>query len=211
MAEELTFWVCSCGKANHKKSKKCVSCGKRRPKWKTYAILIVLAALFIGLFFPSNNNDIEFQIPETQKKFLSIVQEASDHASGSNSLILYETLQKRGIKLTNFINVQGWIGTVLGVEEMQGKGVISIDIGGPRIVAGQLLMSGLDTLIPKEKKQLYREVINAKNGDKVIVSGKFLILNNNLVDLNYSNYGSLNDPKFLFDFTSISKINKLKY
>ena len=113
MAEELTFWVCSCGKANHKKSKKCVSCGKRRPKWKTYAILIVLAALFIGLFLPSNNNDIEFQIPETQKKFLSIVQEASDHASGSNSLILYETLQKRGIKLTNFINVQGWIGTVL--------------------------------------------------------------------------------------------------
>ena len=31
-----------------------------------------------------------------------------------------------------------------------------------------------------------------------------------LVDLNYSNYGSLNDPKFLFDFTSISKIKKLK-
>ena len=89
---------------------------------------------------------------------------------------------------------------------------VRFTVGGAIIqeFSGQYLNCLSERDLTGDKKQLYREVINAKNGDKVIVSGKFLILNNNLVDLNYSNYGSLNDPKFLFDFTSISKINKLK-
>lgn len=207
MAEELTFWVCSCGRSNQKRSKKCVSCKKRRPiRRQTYAVLIVLVVLSLSFIFASDKDDIESanQLPESQKQFLSTIEEAYVTAAGSNSLVLYETLNDRNIKLKSFAKAQDWIGTVVGIEEMKGKGAISINLGGPRIVAGEHLFYGLNTLIPKEKQEIYNLLISATNGDRVLISGEFVIHNQQLVDLNYTNYGSLDEPKFLFDFTSIS-------
>ena len=107
--------------------------------------------------------------------------------------------------LKDFSNAKDWIGTVVGIEEMQGKGAISINIGGPRIFAGVHLLYGLNTLISKEKQEIYSLLLSSKNGDRVLISGKFVVHNNQLVDLNYTREDSLDSPKFLFDFTSISK------
>ena len=88
---------------------------------------------------------------------------------------------------------------------MQGKGAISIEFDGARVVAGVYLMNGLDTLITERSTELYKSLLNLAAGDNVRFSGEFLVFRNSLVELSYTGTGSLSAPEFLFSFSSIER------
>ena len=86
---------------------------------------------------------------------------------------------------------------------MQGKGAVSIDIGGATVLAGVHLSLGLDTLIPPSQYDVYTEMLSLQRGDTVQFSGRFLIHSGRLVEMSYTGSGTILSPEFLFEFSEL--------
>ena len=86
---------------------------------------------------------------------------------------------------------------------MQGKGAVSIDIGGATVLAGVHLSLGLDTLIPPFQYDVYTEMLSLQRGDTVQFSGRFLIHSGRLVEMSYTGSGTILSPEFLFEFSEL--------
>lgn len=207
MAEDVSYWICSCGKSNLKHIKKCASCEKRKPrKWILYgsvSIIVVLDIILLSSPTPTTD-ETQSTLPESQKDFLSQISSAhAESRTVANSLAFNELLDLRNNQLTEVSNVEGWFGTILGVQEMQGKGGVSIDIGGTTILAGVHLTYGLDTLIDPSKRAIYNELLELRRGDRVQFSGRFVVYRGALVEMSYTGSGAIETPEFLFEFDAI--------
>jgi|GEM_PF-2218149 len=208
MAEDVSYWICSCGKSNLKSTKKCAACQKRRPRrWILYGSLAVISLIVIAVIStpPSPPSDDQTGLPVEQRNFLSRIASAQvSAATAPNSLAFNELLDLRDNQLTEISSVEGWSGTVLGIQRMQGKGAVSIDIGGATVLAGVHLTYGLDTLIQPSQSTVYEELLSLRRGDRVQFSGRFLIHNGSLVEMSYTGSGAISTPEFLFEFSAIA-------
>jgi hypothetical protein len=168
------------------------------------ALLILIAILGQKNSDDARNSPLAVE----QQAFLSIIEQSRTKIyEVPNSLAASEALRLRDTSLAKFANVVGWQGVVLGVQRMQGKGGISIDIGGANVVAGVYLAYELDTLISPDNTRLFTEILNLKRGDRVVFSGRFVKNNGSVVELSYTGAGSVSSPEFLFEFSEISALD----
>lgn len=208
MAESVHYWICSCGKSNLKGARRCSACRKRRPlSWGFYALAAIGVIVLVALMIPSpeEGETAHADIPAAQVEFLAAIERAKrEIRQAPNSLAASETLASRDFKLAELASVSDWRGSIAGIQQMQGKGAVAIDLGGVEIIAGVYLLLGLDTLISPGRRELYGQLLSLRAGDEVVVSGRFVELNGSLVELSYTGYGSVSSPQFLFDFSRIS-------
>lgn len=210
MAEHVSYWICSCGKSNLNNVKQCASCGKKRSKKRLYLSLagIIIVIGFLTLFSAASDKDhtADFH-QQSQTDFLSVIERAQAGVLQSpNSLQSSEILEHRNHELTRFAVVDNWSGTVRGVQRMRGKGAVSIEFSGVQVVAGVYLMLGLDTLVSNSSSELYQSLLNLRLGDRVQFSGNFVVRRGRIVELSYTDSGSLTAPEFLFKFSSVEKV-----
>lgn len=151
-------------------------------------------------------DETQFALPEAQRDFLSQISSArAESRTVANSLAFSELLDLRNNQLTEISNVEGWFGTILGVQEMQGKGGVSIDLGGTTILAGVHLTYGLDTLVDPSENEIYNELLELRRGDRVQFSGRFVVHRGTLVEMSYTGSGAIETPEFLFEFDAIQR------
>jgi len=209
MAESVSYWICSCGKSNLKGKKNCSSCNKKRPKkWMFYAGGILAFIIILGLLPQSEDiaDEAQDNLPASQQSLISLLKKAqTDTSASANTLAVSEIHRARDQKLFSINEIDGWYGTVLGVQKMQGKGGVSIDIGGAKLLAGVHLSYGIDTLIAKSNTKIYQHLLLLKSGDAVVVSGNFATYNSSIVEMSYSSSNAISYPEFLFEFSSIVK------
>lgn len=209
MAESVSYWICSCGKSNLKSSRRCTACEKRRPRrWILYSSLAVVGVVAIAVFTPTPPTPTESQsgLSDAQTEFLSRIEAAQESAiTAPNSLAFNDLLDLRDNQLAELSSVERWSGTILGIQRMQGKGAVSIDIGGVTVLAGVHLSLGLDTLIPPSQSDVYTELLSLQRGDDVIFSGRFLVHSGSLVEMSYTGSGAISAPEFLFEFSELSR------
>jgi len=208
MAEDVSYWICSCGKSNLKSTKKCSACQKHRPRrWLLYVSLAVATIVGVAILSPSSppSQNSRSGISDPQKDFLGLIETAQKNSSAvPNSLAFQELLNSRDIELIRVASVDNWSGTVLGIHRVQGKGAISIDIGGAYVLAGVHLAYGLDTLIPPEQSTIYNELLTLRRGDEVHFSGRFSNYNGSIVEMSYTGSGAISTPELLFEFSALS-------
>lgn len=206
MAESVSYWICSCGKSNLKSSKKCAGCAKRRPRrWLVYGAILAAVVLGIAMLSPTQPpSDSALNLPSAQQDFLSEIEAFQAQVSLSpNSLALQELVKSRDASIANIASPEGWSGVVLGVQSIQGKGGISIDIGGVNLLAGVHLSYGLDTLISPSQSKIYDTLLTLQRGDKVTFSGDFENRNGSVVEMSYTGQAAVSNPEFLFTFRSL--------
>lgn len=212
MAESVSYWICSCGKSNLNARRKCTACNKRRPlSWRSYGAIAVGILLLLAAFVPKSNGERpqDANLPYTQTAFLEAISQArSDIAALPNSLAASRALAMRDVDLSQWTTVSRWRGRVLGIQQMQGKGALGIDVGGAELVAGVHLMLGLDTLVQPDDQPLFGQVSGLHAGDLVEVSGEFVTHDGGLVELSYTGSGSVTSPRFLFEYTEVSPVNE---
>lgn len=164
--------------------------------------LVVFAVIFLHTPPPSESGS---GLPESQRDFLSRIVSAQNEAAATpNSLAFNELLDLRDRQLTEISAVENWSGIVLGIQRMQGKGAISIDIGGVTVLAGVHLTYGLDTLIQPSQSAVYAQLLSLRRGDRVRFSGRFSIYNGSFVEMSYTGSGAISTPEFLFEFSAIT-------
>lgn len=210
MAESVSYWICSCGKSNLKSFRRCAACKKRRPRqWLLYASLVVAGIVALAVFSPDPRTPTEIRsgLPAAQRAFLVQVEAAHKSAiTAPNSLAFNDLLDLRDTQLAELSSVERWSGTVQGIQRMQGKGAVSIDIGGATVLAGVHLSLGLDTLISPSQNEVYTELLSLQRGDTVQFSGRFLVLRGSLVEMSYTGSGAISAPEFLFEFSEVSRL-----
>lgn len=206
MAESVSYWICSCGKSNLNSSKKCAGCAKRRPRrWLMYGAILAAAVVGIAMLSPTQpTSDTASNLPAAQQGFLeNIATFQAQVGSSPNSLALQELILARDFQIANTISPESWSGTVLGVQSVQGKGGISIDIGGVNLLAGVHLSYGIDTLIPSSQSTIYDTLLSLRRGDKVTFSGDFENHNGSAVEMSYTGQAAVSNPEFLFNFRTL--------
>lgn len=165
-----------------------------------------MVAAFVGIAILSPtppSSKTALNLPATQQDFLSEIEAFQAQASlAQNSLALQALIKARDAQIANTASSEGWSGVVLGIQSVQGKGGISIDIGGVNLLAGVHLSYGLDTLIPSSQTKIYDALLTLQRGDKVTFSGDFETRNGSVVEMSYT--GAVSNPTFLFIFRSLA-------
>lgn len=166
---------------------------------------MVAAVVGIAMLSPAPpSSETASSFPVAQQDFLSEIESFQAHASLSpNSLALQELVKARDAQIANTVSPEGWSGVVLGVQSVQDKGGISIDIGGVNLLAGVHLSYGLDTLIPSSQSKIYGALLTLQRGDKVTFSGDFETRNGSAVEISYTGQAAVSNPEFLFTFRSL--------
>lgn len=212
MAESVSYWICSCGKSNLNAQRRCSVCKKKRPlSWRAYGAVAVGVILLLALVMPKSDDEVgwDTNLPGSQAAFLESIRRArSDILAAQNSLAASQALAMRDVELSQSATVWQWRGRVLGVQQMQGKGALSIEVGGAELVAGVHLMLGLDTLVPPDDQPLFEQVSGLRVGDIVEVSGQFVAHDGALVELSYTGTGSVTSPRFLFEFSEVLPVKE---
>ncbi|WP_187431954.1 hypothetical protein ROLI_048490 (plasmid) [Roseobacter fucihabitans] len=207
MAESVSYWICPCGKSNLKSSNKCAGCAKRRPR-RLLMYGAILAAVFVGIAMLSPTqptSDTTLNLPAAQQDFLSKMEAFQAQVGSSpNSLALQRLVQDRDLQIAKIASPESWSGTVLGVQSVQGKGGISIDVGGVNLLAGVHLSYGIDTLIPSSQTAIYDTLLSLRRGDKVTFSGEFENHNGSAVEMSYTSQAAVSNPEFLFNFRTLN-------
>ncbi len=153
------------------------------------------------------NSESAVALPEEQIRAIELLARArQDVDASANSLAASQILASRDTALAVGQQATNWNGTVVGVQEMQGKAAIGIDAGGFEVVAGVNLTYGFDTLIPPSQTRLYDRLLSLQSGDEVVFSGNFALWNDAVVELSYTDAASKESPRFLFQFTDIYEI-----
>ena len=166
---------------------------------------MVAAVVGIAMLSPAPpSSETAINLPEAQQSFLSeLVAFQAQAGLSPNSLALQELLKARDAQIADRAPPEDWSGVVLGVQSVQGKGGISIDIGGVNILAGVHLSYGLNTLIPPSQSTTYNALLSLQRGDKVTFSGDFETHNGSVVEMSYTDQAAVSNPEFLFSFRSI--------
>jgi hypothetical protein len=108
--------------------------------------LAVVGVVAIAVFTPTPPTPTESQsgLSDAQTEFLSRIEAAQESAiTAPNSLAFNDLLDLRDNQLAELSSVERWSGTILGIQRMQGKGAVSIDIGGVTVLAGVHLSLGI--------------------------------------------------------------------
>lgn len=171
--------------------------------------MIVAGIVAVAVFSsdPSPPTEIRSGIPDVQREFLVEIEDAREAAtSAANPLAFNDLLDMRDNRLAELSSVENWSGTVQGIQRMQGKGAVSIDIGGATVLAGVHLSLGLDTLIPPSQSEVYTELLSLQRGDVVQFSGRFLVNRGSLVEMSYTGSSAISAPEFLFEFSEVSRL-----
>lgn len=174
-----------------------------------YGGLVVTALVTVAILSspPEPPNETLSEQPDSQRAFLARIATAQDEAANApNSLAFSDLLDLRDSQLTEISVVENWSGTVRGIQRMQGKGGVSIDIGGVTVLAGVHLTYGLDTLVSPSQSAVYSELLSLRRDDRVQFSGRFVIHNGSLVEMSYTGSGAVSTPEFLFEFSAIELI-----
>jgi hypothetical protein len=206
MAESVSYWICSCGRSNLKSVRKCTDCLKRRPRrWIAYGAIMLAVVVGIAMLSAApHSSETATSLPLAQQNFLSEMEAFHAQAGRSpNSLALRELVQARDTQIANISSPERWSGIVLGVQSVQGKGGISIDLGGVNLLAGVHISYGLDTLIPSSQSKIYDVLLTLQRGDKVTFSGDFRTHNGSVVEMSYTGQAAVLNPEFLFIFQSL--------
>lgn len=212
MAEQKTFWICKCGNSNRKTLHKCEDCGRRRYRlilWFSLPALVILFLLGLITSNPVDVSDYENQIRvESQSEFFKVHDEARKRFFSANELEKAIIAKEILHSLTTFEFVENWNGKVIGVNEMDGKGALEIDIGNNiRLFAGEHVMKGVSTLIGNQNNALFNFVRTVESGTLVTFSGSFPVSAGSLVEISYTDDGALRAPEYLFEFNQIEKIS----
>ena len=212
MAEQKTFWICKCGNSNRKTLRKCENCGRRRSRFILWFSLSALVGLFLlGLVTsdPVDVSDNENQvIVESQSEFLTVHDEARKKFLSANELEKAIIAEEFLGSLTKFEFVENWNGKIVGINEMDGKGSLEIDIGNNiRLLAGEHVMKGVSTLIGNQNIALFNFVRTVERGTLVTFSGSFPVSAGSLVEISYTDDGAMRAPEYLFAFSKLTAIS----
>lgn len=185
-----------------------MTCQKHRPRrWLLYVSVTAFVLIGIAILSPSSPsvNETQSEMSDSQRIFLSRLDVFQERASmAPNSLALKNILNTRDTQLASLTSVENWSGVVLGIQSMQEKGAISIDIGGATVLAGIHLTYGLDTLIPSSQTSIYNELLTLQRGDRLQFSGSFVSHKGSVVEMSYTGSNAVSAPEFLFDFSALS-------
>lgn len=170
-----------------------------------YGAILAATVVVIAMLSPAQNSpDTALNFPSAQRDFLTEIETFQVQVGSSpNSLALQELILARDLQIANVASPESWTGTVLGVQSVQGKGGISIDIGGVILLAGVHLSYGIDTLIPASKSNMYDTLLSLRRGDKVTFSGDFENHNGSAVEMSYTGQAAISNPEFLFNFRTL--------
>jgi hypothetical protein len=207
MADQVSYWVCKCGAANHKSDRSCNSCGvKKRKTWLLYAFTatVILIAIVVYSDKPKIQRAVSKQ--QSQIEFQKLKDDYKDKWQVASNLIVKQQIrEERDKALARFSKVENWSGSVTGINVMHGKDALTVDVDGTTLVAGDLLSESISTLIDPTDFIVMNNLKTIQIGDHVIVSGEFASVGSALAEISYSDFNSMNDPSFLFKFSSITK------
>lgn len=204
MADEISYWVCSCGKANLNDVKTCASCGKRKP-WRQFFVYAAVGALLCAIIIPLSISPVsKIEKSNPQIAFEEVVRStARDFGRAPNAVAQHDLITKRDTDLSS--SVSAWIGTVRSVSLMTNGAALEVAIGDATFVAGVWIGAKLDTVI-RPTSSLYSVAIDLKAGDMVRISGIIQKHAGHLAEISYSDNGSAMSPRYIFDYTSIGKL-----
>ena len=215
MAESVSFWICKCGKAVDKTETKCPSCGNSKPLYKRRSLISVTGIAIFGIFLltlASGDNDSQKDlsgIPETQKRFNTIIKQYADRYSGEGNPVEREQiLAQRNEKLADTIGSEGkvsqWEGLVRGLSVMDDGASVSLDIGSAELISGHSADTEFKPAIRK-RTEIYETLSGLDKGEKVRFSGSFVKENDGgMKNLNWFHEGEATAPEFHFYFTDIT-------
>ena len=203
MAEDVSYWVCKCGVANHMVDKTCKSCSRKRPVRRRYWVFSGLAiVVVVGLIVGTEHSQKQSTInPAAQVEFLTENRKFNTQwREAANLIAQQQILRSKYQALTKHVDAKDWAGKVTGINTMQGKGALTVDVGGETLVAGDDIARNLSTLIDLNSTHLKEKLLSLKLGDLITLSGHFVVDQGEMVDLGNGNY--------LFQFDDVETVAK---
>ena len=212
MAEEATYWICrACGTAVSNSARKCSKCGASR---RTPALSIVTAAVLGAVFLlvlasPRSNQNESVEAPISEQQFIEIVKDySSKYDRELNPVAQNELRRERSPKLVSSLGpslaFSDWTGTVRSISSTDDYANVAISISSEATLqTGVHLQLSIDSKIARGATA-YKQLIETKIGDKVIISGHFFSSpNDGVAELSYTPEGSMKEPSFLISLSSI--------
>lgn len=235
MGSESLFTKCkTCGKEISKSAKSCPQCGEKQKKmtFVHWIGVVFLGLILVGIMntpedesssgemeassdAASSERSLESRMPEGQRTFVQVV---SDHAAefGESRNELQESRvrdrRKEAISATlDSRSISFWVGTINQLEtNMDGKAILSVRIApNIDIKTWNNAFSDLssNTLIEKDSP-IYNSLLDLSNGQRVVFSGSFFPSESDFIEeTSITIQGSLKNPEFLFQFSSVRPIN----
>jgi hypothetical protein len=200
MAEDLSYWICKCGVANHRSDKFCRSCKTKKSRRGFYWVFFgFVAFVFIAINAKTNHNRKALdERPSSQIAFLAESQKFDAQIrETANPIAHHQILELKYRGLVKYLESKDWVGKVIGVNMMQGKGALIVDIGGVTLVAGDALSLNRSTLIEVESATFKDTLLQTKVGDLIKLTGHFAIEQGKLIDIGGESY--------LFYFQNLSE------
>lgn len=150
----------------------------------------------------------ESNLPAREQDFIEIVQTGIEKADeAENDLQAGRALTKRdkALKQGDFDSAKQWRGTVKTLDSNgDGDGVLVVELA-PNVAVGTWNNAFSDindnTLIKSDK--MMDTLSEMSEGDEIIFSGKFITDGGMPENKGLSKIGKLQDPEFVFDFSSV--------
>ncbi|MCV9960285.1 zinc ribbon domain-containing protein [Pararhizobium sp. BT-229] len=236
-SEKLLTDCSACGKQVAIKAKACPHCGAkvaRSSKWKWIiggVVVLTIASSFAGTQKPSTGtSQLKTEqtssatltqqsetaaLPEKQRAFLAVIEDYKTRFGAAANELQESALEDERVTsiaklLGSGLPAENWIGEITSLEtNTQGKAAITIRLSPEVSLLTWNNMLG-DMAYPtmiNVGTPVYKSLINMAVGDKVTVSGSFVVTNERkILEGSMTIAGAMKSPEFLFRFTDVSKM-----
>lgn len=219
------------------KAKNCPHCGAkvaRSNKWKWIVggvVVLTIASSFAGTKKPSTGTSQSkpeqassatltgqsetAAMPEKQRAFLAMIKDYKTRFGAAANELQESALELERVDsiaklLGSGLPVQNWIGKITNLEtNTQGKAAITVELSPEVSLLTWNNMLG-DMAYPtmiNVGTPVYKSLMNMAVGDKVTVSGSFVVTNERkILEGSMTIAGAMKSPEFLFQFNDVSKL-----
>lgn len=191
MAEDVSYWICKCGTANHLADGTCRVCTKKKPRIVRYLMFSGIVAVVLGgliMSFERGDKSIEIR-PASQSAFLANGEKYEEQLrQAANPIARQQVIHSKYRALARQVDVKDWMGVVTGINVMQGKGALKVDIYGATLVAGDAVSLNQSTLIDLNSASFAERLLRLKLNERVTVSGHFITNQAEMVDIGGASY-----------------------
>lgn len=214
----------------------CPHCGAkvaRASKWKWFVggvFVLAVASSLAGTKKPSTvtaqakagqtssapvaqQSEIE-ALPEKQRAFLALIEDFKNRFGAATNELQESALEDDRVDaiaklLGSGLTVEKWSGEIASLEtNTEGKAAITVKLSnGVTLLTWNNMLGDMayPTMINKGTP-VYKSLMNMKVGDKVAVSGSFIVTGERKVlEGSLTIAGTMKSPDFLFQFTDVSK------
>ena len=218
------------------KAKSCPHCGAQRSrssKWKWIVGGVFVLAVASSLAGTKKPNTVTAQatagqtssaagaqqskieaLPEKQRAFLAMIEDFKKRFGAATNELQESALELERVDsiaklLGAGLPAQNWIGKITSLEtNTQGKAAITVELSPEASLLTWNNMLG-DMIYPtmiNVGTPVYKSLMNMAVGDKVAVSGSFVVTNERkILEGSMTIAGAMKSPDFLFLFTDVSK------